>query len=221
MKKSLFLMPALLLTLGLSAQKPCHGGKGGPGGPKYGMQQHGPKEAFDKLNLTDAQKATLKKEREKFQADMQALNKQENITVKAQRDQREAMMKAHKANMEKVLTPDQKKQLTDMRTQQQAKMKEKAAEHMAHMKTDLNLTDAQVNTLKASADKRHEQMKALQENESMDRTARQNAMEKIHEDAKADMKKVLTPEQYEKWQDMRQDMRKPGHGKGHGQHFTR
>lgn len=79
----------------------------------------------------------------------------------------------------------------------QQKRDEMHKQHMDQMKNDLGLSDAQV-----------AQLKALREKEKADR---KNTMEKSKADRKsmmdahdAEMKNILTPDQYTKWQSIRE-----------------
>ncbi|WP_379968929.1 hypothetical protein [Epilithonimonas sp. UC225_85] len=82
--------------------------------------------------------------------------------------------------------------------QQTAKvdMEQKKAEHMQKLKQELNLTDAQVAQLKAL----HES-KAAERKQDMS-TKKQDRMQKMKEN-EAEMQKILTPEQYKKFQDLK------------------
>ena len=73
---------------------------------------------------------------------------------------------------------------------------QKKAEHLQKLKQELNLTDAQVAQLKAlhesKAAERKQEMKAKKE----------DRMQKMKEN-EAEMQKILTPEQYKKFQELK------------------
>lgn len=73
---------------------------------------------------------------------------------------------------------------------------QKKAEHLQKMKQELNLTDAQVAQLTALHDK-----KAAERKEAM-ATKKDGRMQKMREND-AEMQKILTPEQYKKFQDIK------------------
>ncbi|RYF90149.1 MAG: hypothetical protein EOO03_04325, partial [Chitinophagaceae bacterium] len=73
-----------------------------------GMHHGQQKDMLKDLNLTDAQKAQMKANREANKAKMDALAKQDDITVKEMRARKMALMQEQKAQMEQLLTADQK-----------------------------------------------------------------------------------------------------------------
>lgn len=79
---------------------------------------------------------------------------------------------------------------------------------MARLKTDLNLTDAQVAKLKpifkASSDRR----KALMANKSLTPDQRKTRMREISKDRMKKVKLVLTAAQWKKWEQIRKERRK-------------
>lgn len=75
------------------------------------------------------------------------------------------------------------------------KMEMKQQQHLDKMKTDLNLSDAQVIQIKEMQEKQHQQRRA-----KMDAAKSKNAMMKNRGAANDEMKSILTPAQYEKWQ---------------------
>jgi protein CpxP len=77
-----------------------------------------------------------------------------------------------------------------------ADMGQKKAEHLQKLKQELNLSDAQVAQLKAL----HEQ-KATERKSDMSAKREDRAQKMKQNDA--DMQKILTPEQYKKFQEMR------------------
>ncbi|MBU8882672.1 hypothetical protein CBW16_08020 [Flavobacteriaceae bacterium JJC] len=95
-----------------------------------------------------------------------------------------------------------------------AQMEQKRAEKLKMMKTELNLTDAQVAKIKALQDKKMEEMKQNAPQRQAERKAKMEAMKAKREQWKAEMKEILTPAQYAKWeakqkekmQDKRQNM---------------
>lgn len=77
-----------------------------------------------------------------------------------------------------------------------ADMGQKKAEHLQKLKQELNLSDSQVAQLKAL----HEQ-KATERKSDMSAKREDRAQKMKQNDA--DMQKILTPEQYKKFQEMR------------------
>ena len=80
-----------------------HGGKGMDG--------------MENLNLTAAQRQQIKSINEDFKNKLQALNKNDNITVKDMKAQRKALMEDRKNKISAILTPEQKNQFEQLRKQ--------------------------------------------------------------------------------------------------------
>lgn len=84
------------------------------------------------------------------------------------------------------LTPQQKEE-------RQAKRAEMHNERMAQMKQELGLSDSQVTQINALQDKRKAEMKLKMEAQKAERKAKNKA-------ADDEMRKILSPDQYAKWQ---------------------
>ncbi|REC46340.1 hypothetical protein [Chryseobacterium pennipullorum] len=95
------------------------------------------------------------------------------------------------------------------RAEMQQKMQQREQEHLAKMQKDLNLNPSQIAQIKALHEKKKSEMKAefaknkeAHQAKLEDRKAKRAQME-------TDMKKILTPEQYDKWQaDRKEKMEK-------------
>ncbi|KFF73316.1 hypothetical protein HX13_21395 [Chryseobacterium sp. P1-3] len=86
------------------------------------------------------------------------------------------------------------------RAEMQQKMQQKEQERLAQMQKDLNLNQSQVAQIKALHDKRKAEMKAEFEKNKEFRQAKMEEMKAKRAQMDADMKKILTPQQYDKWQ---------------------
>lgn len=86
------------------------------------------------------------------------------------------------------------------RAEIQQKMQQKEQEHLAQMQKDLNLNQSQVAQVKALHEKRKAEMKAEFEKNKDMRQAKMDEMKAKRAQMDADMKKILTPEQYDKWE---------------------
>ncbi len=170
--------------------------------------------AYTKLNLSDDQKAKMKTANEDFKKQMQALNSNENQSVKQQRDARVALMKDHKAKMENILTSDQKAQVAQMKVDAKKSHSEMAAKHLDKMKQELALTDQQVSQLKSNQEVMKSKLEAIKNNTSLDRTAKMQQLRAARESMKNSMEQVLTPEQKEKWQGMKKNRPHPHFKRG-------
>ncbi len=82
----------------------------------------------------------------------------------------------------------------------QQKRQQKEQEHLAQMQKDLNLNQSQVAQIKALHEKRKDDMKADFAKNKEARQAKMEEMKAKRAQMDADMKKILTPTQYDKWQ---------------------
>ncbi|MDQ0478047.1 hypothetical protein [Chryseobacterium sp. MDT2-18] len=91
-------------------------------------------------------------------------------------------------------------QTEKMKQMDPVKMEQKRAEHLKKMQSELNLSDAQVSKIKALQDKKMaERMKNAPQKQA-ERKARMEKMNALRAQHEAEMKQILTPEQYQKWQ---------------------
>lgn len=86
------------------------------------------------------------------------------------------------------------------RAEMQQKMQQKEQEHLAQMQKDLNLNASQVEQVKALHEKKKAEMKADFAKNKEVRQAKMEEMKAKRAQMDTDMKKILTPEQYDKWQ---------------------
>ena len=100
------------------------------------------------LNFSEEQKKQSKTINADFRKKMQELNKNENITVKEQREKKSAILKERKARMHGLLTAEQRTKLAQLKVERKVKKEERYANRLDKMKTRLGLTDEQVSKLK-------------------------------------------------------------------------
>ncbi len=87
-----------------------------------------------------------------------------------------------------------------MRKMDPAQMEQKRAEKLQSMKTELNLSDAQVAKIRSLQDQKMAQRKANQPQMQAERKAKMDAMKQKRDQWHNEMKQILTPEQYAKWE---------------------
>jgi periplasmic protein CpxP/Spy len=155
------------------------------------------------LNLTPDQKAKLKAYNENFRNQMDSLNKNENITVKESRDRQYALRQARKANFESILTADQKTKLEQLKNDRMAEHDSMMSRHLDKMKTKLGLTDQQVAQIKAAHDAIHEKIIAIRDNDNLTREQKEEQLSSIKNEGKDSFKKILTPDQLNKLEQMK------------------
>ncbi|MEO5942927.1 MAG: hypothetical protein ABIP30_08045 [Ferruginibacter sp.] len=193
------------LSLSVSAQQ-----KREIKGEKQGMyrmhgQRHHKMDMMKNMNFSDAQKAQLKANREEYKQKMHALNNQENITVKEQRDRKTALRNEQKAKYQALITPEQKTKMAEARNQMQAKRKEMGAKRMDMMRSKLALSDDQLSKLKAQQEATHSQMKALKDDQSLSREDKMAKIKSIKQASKDQRKSIFTTNQLKKMDEMKKD----------------
>lgn len=92
----------------------------------------------------------------------------------------------------------QKKEITP---EQKAMFEQRKAQRFDKMKTDLKLSDAQVSQIKNLQEKN----KVQREKMMAERKVQMQEHKAKREQMQVDMKKILTPEQYAKWEQMKKD----------------
>ncbi|SNV43342.1 Uncharacterised protein [Chryseobacterium taklimakanense] len=101
----------------------------------------------------------------------------------------------------------QKSEMPPMRDQQERKemMEQKRVQHMAKMEQELNLTKAQVSQIKAIQDRHQAQREQERIKNQELRKQKMEAYKKDKQQMDDEIRKVLTPEQYAKWQAKKQE----------------
>jgi len=160
---------------------------------------------WNKLNLTQEQKDQLKAYREEYKKKLQELDKNESITVKESRDRHYALRQEQKAKFLSVLTADQKAQLDQMKQQRQQQHEAMAAKKLDRMKVILDLTDDQVAQIKAQREEIHAKIKAIKEDQNLGREDKKEKLEAIRMENKDSFKKILTPTQLNKLDELKKD----------------
>ena len=176
-----------------------------PGKMKHHKQQHQMGMVMKGVNLSNAQKAQTKANRESTKKQMMELNKNENITVKEFKARKEAIRKSQKEQMDKLLTPEQKAQVAQNKTAQQQKHQQQSAKRMDRMKTNLNLSDAQMNQLKTNREASQAKVKAIKENDQLSQSQKKQQLMALKENQKKNLNQVLTPEQMSKMEEMKKN----------------
>jgi protein CpxP len=169
---------------------------------QYKKHKH---DLMQQLNLSDQQKQQAKQYKEEYKKQMIELNKNENITVKEQRDRKEALRKQQKAKMENLLTAEQKTKRNQLKAEQKAKAEEQYAKRLDKMKSKLNLTDGQVNTMKEQRTAMQARLKSIKENEALSRIEKKEQLMALKATAKEQHKKIFTADQLQKIETMKKE----------------
>ena len=92
-----------------------------------------------------------------------------------------------------------------MRKMDPAQMEQKRAEKLKSMQTELNLSDDQVAKIKTLQDNKMAARKANEPQMKAERKAKMEVMKQNKDQWNSEMKQILTPEQYAKWQQKQND----------------
>ena len=93
--------------------------------------------------------------------------------------------------------------MAGIKAQQKVKKEEQFAKHIEKMKTNLNLSDDQVTKLKAQRSANHAKAEKIKNNESLSREQKKEQMMALKTEAKEQNKKIFTPEQIKKREEMK------------------
>jgi Spy/CpxP family protein refolding chaperone len=166
-------------------------------------EQH--KEMMKDLNLTESQKQQMKANHEEFKNNMEALNKEQNITVKEMNERKAALRQQQKAKNDAIFTPEQKEKLAAAKLKHEADAKAHREKKVAEMKTKLSLTDDQVTKIKAQNENTTAQIKAINENKSLDEASKRQQILALKNLSREQRKSVLTAEQQKTLQDSKRE----------------
>ncbi|MEP7164811.1 MAG: hypothetical protein ABI741_08955 [Ferruginibacter sp.] len=206
MKKILSIVALSVITFSASAQEKTtmkHHKDGIHSGKHQGHKQHS-KEMMKGITLSDAQKAQMKASHEEFRSKMEALKKQDNITVGEMKTKRNALLKEQKLKTGNILTPDQKAQMAQNKANMQAQRKEMHEKRAKEMQVKLGLSDDQAAKLKVQNEATHAQMKAIKENGSLTSEDKKQQLKAIRDASKEQRKNLLTADQLKKLEEMKQ-----------------
>jgi hypothetical protein len=141
------------------------------------------------------------------------LFKQDNITLKQYKAGLLALQKDKKAKMEALLTPLQKDEMALQRKRMTDNAQLMADHRLERLKQSLSLTDDQVTKLKAGQDNLRTQARAIHENENLLPQEKREQLKQLMATRNDNLKTVLTPDQYSKFQQMMTHRRPGGFGR--------
>jgi Spy/CpxP family protein refolding chaperone len=165
------------------------------------------------LNLTADQQAKLKTVHDAQRKEMEAL-KTKSLTADQSKEQRKALHKKYRDQVQSVLTPAQKDQMKKL----QAQRKEKGG-RKGHWKKDgkeitkrggafqknLDLTQAQKDQLSKMRTDSKGQKESIRNDQSLTKAQKKEKMQSLMKDQQEKFKSVLTKEQVEKMESARKE----------------
>lgn len=153
---------------------------------------------MSELNLTEAQRQQMKSINAEFKTKMEALRKNENLTVKDSKAQREALMLERKNRVSSILTPEQRTKFQQMGDMRKGDKGEKFGGDRKEDMKDLNLTEAQKQQMKANRESFKAKADAIKNNSSLSDEHKKTQMQALHAEQKESLKSILTAEQLSK-----------------------
>ncbi len=150
----------------------------------------------EKLNLTEEQKNAIKPIIQKEVNEMKAIHEKTAAEIKT------------------ILTPEQQKKLDELKSGARDRMRTHAKEGMrGRLFEKLNLTEEQKTAIKPIMENQHKEMKAIWDNNSLSHEQKMEQMKALHQKSAEEMKKVLTPEQQKKLDELKATAHERGWGK--------
>jgi Spy/CpxP family protein refolding chaperone len=197
-------------------------------GGKHHNKEH--KMAFDKLNLSTEQKTHMTALREDFKKQSLALKNNSQLSAEQKQARRKELHQTHKAQVDAILTKEQKDQLAKIRAESKANAKHgkgdrkrdgfkndsigmtrKGAGHRdmkakgAYLQKELNLSsEQQAKVVQLRADFKTK-ADAVKQDNSLTAEQKRIKMRELMKEQKEQMKTVLTKEQIEKMQTIKKD----------------
>lgn len=201
MKKIFFSAMSLVIMIGATQaqEKGKHRGN-----DKQEMAQH--------LNLTEVQKAQLKTLHENQRKEVEALRKNDLLTVRDAKAQRKSIQEKYKTQYQSILTPEQKEKMKAHR--QNGPRKGPKGNHkmdkgdVQERAQELNLTQSQKDQLANLRETNKAKAEAIRNNTSLSKEQKRAQFQELMKNQKEQMKSVLTKEQIEKAQSLRNTEKK-------------
>lgn len=175
------------------------------GAKKAMVQHHQMKQAqiAKKLDLTPDQSTKIKSINETFKQQMQELQKNESITVKEQRERREALIKQHKESLQAILTPEQKDKMKKAKKEEMAKMDKHL--QFEHLKKQLDLTEQQQQQLKTINEEFKTKAQTLHKDDALTKAQKKEQFDALQKQHMEQIQSVLTAEQKAKMEQFKKN----------------
>ncbi len=170
------------------------------------------REMMTKLNLSQQQQDQLKPIFEKQREEAKAIRQDTSLTEDQKKQKFDALRQDTQTQVNSVLTTEQQQQWAQMKANRQQHM----ADGRQKLAEKLNLTQAQQDQIKPIMEKQREQAKAIRQDNSLSQDQKRTKMQALHQDTQTQLNAILTPEQQQQWQQMRQNFRQHRHGQGSG-----
>ena len=221
MKRILTSALVLALTIGAAQAQSSTSDKAKADKKEQKDGKHDKAKGFGDVNLTEDQKARLQSIRENYKKEAEALRNNTTLTAEQKQVERKKLHEKIRTESASILTPEQKQQMEEMRSERGAhakgkfdkgdrmskahkgdhdKMKAKGEE----IKKDLNLTADQEAKMKQVRESYKAKFEALS-TEKLTQDERRAKAKELMQAQQEEMKSILTKEQQEKMQSLKKD----------------
>ncbi|MFN6944938.1 MAG: hypothetical protein ACK4ND_08305 [Cytophagaceae bacterium] len=166
-------------------------------------------EQFKKdLNLDEQQEAAIKALREEYKTKAGEIKNNSSLNEEQRKSEFMKLHKEKRSRMQEILTPEQTQMLKEKKAEYQKNKKGKGEKggyktDYAQLKKDLNLTDQQVNDMKALNENYRTKKAAVKSSSSLDEEAKRAQYKSLRSEKNTELKKILSEEQYNKYKEMR------------------
>jgi putative sterol carrier protein len=171
---------------------------------KHARRQHTKMILAKQLQFTEDQKQSLKNIQSGYKIKLAALNKQPDITVAAYREKLKTIHREKSAQINAMLSPEQKATLQQLKEKRKAIAKINAKVRVEKLQVQLGLSSSQAAQLKEIRNNTFAQLKALRSDSSLGAEEKRTAFKSLMANQKQQSSAVLTPEQLQTWKEMRQ-----------------
>jgi Spy/CpxP family protein refolding chaperone len=168
-------------------------------------KKHGAKKALKALDLSDAQKASLKTQKESFKKQQKAIKANTTLTEAQKQEKRTDLKASQKAKLESILTAEQKAKLAALKEKKAKKGESKKENKLNKMQTNLGLSTTQVSQIKAQRSSYEEKAKAIKANTTLTKEAKKEQIKTLHAEGKKSLSSILTPEQLKKMEESKKN----------------
>lgn len=155
-----------------------------------------------KMNFSDDQKKQMKSIQMDYKSKMDALDKNDKMSVKDYNLQKETITQERKSKIEALLTPEQKSQFAQHAKDQHMQQGENKGDRMEKIR-ELGLSKDQMAKLKEQRQSMRPKMQAINNDKTLSAAQKQEKIKALKESNREFIKSILTPEQMKKLEEQK------------------
>ena len=134
---------------------------------------------------------------------MAELKKNDQLTVKDFKANKDAILQSQKDQVSGILTDEQKNQLAQNKPND--RQGDNAGKNIGKMKEKLGLSEQQLTQIKANRDADQAKIKAVKENSQLSNSEKKEQLKVIKKDQENNLAQILSPEQISKMEQSRKN----------------